>query len=283
MSPRALALGAAVFALGGSAAADPPTTRHFARGLTGEITLEYDGPGLRAKPDQDLNAAIVLRLNELTREPGGHRRYRLEFIGGVAGAFDLRELIEHADGTAASDLAPIQVTIESELPAQHGTDLFDLGGERVGLESHYRLLLGLVAAAWILVPVAVVVRRRMLRRPAPLPPAAVPAPTVADQLRPLVEAAMGRGLSIGEQARLELLLLSFWRERLQLGDLPPHEAIARLRGDGDAGRLLLAVERWLHARGEAGPRPAEDVAALLEPYRSMAALAEERSPAEVRS
>ena len=87
---------------------------------------------------------------------------------------------------------------------------------------------------------------------------------------------MGRGLSIAEQGRLELLLLRFWGDRLGLGSLSADQAVARLRREPEAGALLLAVERWLHDRGGAAPQPEQDVAerlsALLAPYRQAPAI-----------
>jgi hypothetical protein len=69
-----------------------------------------------------------------------------------------------------------------------------------------------------------------------------------------------------EQASLELLLLHYWRDRLGIADAPAATAIATLRAHPEAGTLIRAVERWLHAPGAGDARPAEDIAALLAPY-----------------
>ncbi len=257
-----------VTAMGVTASADDSSsasTVEAARGITGSITVTHEGPPLRAKPDQDLVAPLLVRVTETA-----HNRYRIDFIGAVAGTFDLRTLIEHRDGTPASELRPLPVRVVSELPAGHGTDLFGDQRTQSGIDSHYRLIIATIGVAWLAVPAAVLVRRALRNRPAPAAPPPAPVPTFADRLRPLVEAAMSQGLSVQEQARLELLLFMFWRERRDFGSMTPAEAISRLRVDPEAGVLLLAVERWLHARGNGASRPAEDLSRLLDPYRIVA-------------
>ncbi|MCA9284832.1 MAG: hypothetical protein KDA22_06450 [Phycisphaerales bacterium] len=259
-----------------SAARDPVATA--SRGLAAEHIIEYAGPPLRAKPDQGLAAPMLVRVTVLPeserRDAAGVRQYRIDYIGNVAGLFDLRELIQHQDGTPASDLDPLFVRIVSELPPQHGTDLFLQDRQPFLLESHYRLALVALAIAWFAVPAVVLVRRALRRPPAPVAVVAPPPPTLADQLRPLVEGAMRQGLSVAERGRLELLLLRYWQDRLALAALAPADAVVRMRTHPEAGRLLTAVERWLHARGASSPRAEDDVAELLEPYRTAPALSE---------
>jgi hypothetical protein len=256
------------------------------RGLVGEVILTDAPKGLRAKPDQPVSAPILVRVSEVER-PGGIA-HRVEFIGSVAGDYDLRSYLELGDGSPANGIAPIPVRVVSQLPQNHGSDLYSVPGPPFRLESHYRTIFIALAAAWIAVPIIVFVRRRMRRVPPPVFVPEPPAPTIADLLRPLIEAAMSSGLSIKEQGRLELLLLHYWRDRLGLENASPSQAIAAMRAHPEAGSLLRAVEVWLHARGSGAARPAEDIGALLAPYASAAAPAEllriaprSQTPAEV--
>ncbi len=62
-------------------------------------------------------------------------------------------------------------------------------------------------------------------------------------------------------------------------DGPQAEVVMRLRRDAEAGRLLRAVESWLHAH-TSPTAPAEgEVASLLEPYRHSPAIEDETSDA----
>lgn len=244
------------------------------RGITGSVTIIHSGEPLQAKLDQGITSPMLVRVTELTDSAvGADRRYRIDYIGVVAGTFDLTSQIIHRDGTPASELAPMPVKIVSELPEKFGTDLFMVSAHPMFTRSYYRIILGVIAAIWIAIPIFVFVRRAIRHRPAPAAPPPPPAPTLADQLRPLVEAAMNKGLSVHEQARLELLLLAFWSERRDLAALPPAQAISQLRSDVEAKPLLLAVEQWLHARGDAAAQPTADLSLLLDPYRAHAAIA----------
>lgn len=253
------------------------------RGLVGEVIVADAPKPLRAKPEQPISAPILVRVNEVRAnevrasevrggagaaagDAGNGIQYRIEFIGAVAGTYDLRDSIEYVDGTPVTDLAPILVRVESQLPVTHGSDLFAVPEPPFRLESHYRTMLWVVGALWLVIPIIVLIRRRLLRPPPVevVPPA--PQPTLADVLRPLVERAQREGLSMREQASLELLLLHYWRDRLGIADAPAATAIATLRAHPEAGTLIRAVERWLHAPGAGDARPAEDIAALLAPY-----------------
>ncbi len=268
----------AVFAQPQQASAPKPEVGRVrataSRGVGGEFTFEYAGAILRAKPNQAITSPTLVRVALMDSPsgaaPGRARTYKVSFIGAVAGTVDLREFVERADGQALTDLPDLSVSIVSQLPEKHGTDLFSAKHPTYLLEGNYRTLMYGFVGLWVAVP-AIVLVRRMMRKQAEAPaPVAAPPPTLSELLRPLVEAAADRGLSVAEQGRLELLLLSFWRERLGLASLSPAQAIARIRADPAAGQLLVAVERWLHSRGSGASRPSEDIAALLEPYRAMA-------------
>ena len=244
------------------------------RGITGSVTISHSGDPLQAKLDQDLSSPLLVRVTDLSgADPTSEHRYRIDYIGAVAGSFDLRSMITHRDGTPATEIAPIPVKIVSELPEKFGSDLFIVSAKPLFARSYYRVILGLIAAIWIAIPIFVFVRRAIRNRPAPPAPPPPPAPTLADQLRPLVEGAMNQGLSVPDQARLELLLMAFWSERRNFAALQPAEAIEKLRTDPEASTLLLAIERWLHARGGASPQAAQGLSQLLDPYRGHAPIA----------
>ncbi|MBL9121516.1 MAG: hypothetical protein JNL80_16530 [Phycisphaerae bacterium] len=259
---------------------DPKVTSE--RGLVAEVlvtvapergpgvsTVAGNARGLRAKPDQPLSAPILVRVSQAKAPESAAPRYRIEFIGSVAGDYDLRDYLEFSDGSPATTLAPIPVRVVSHLPANHGSDLFTVPEPPFRLESHYRTIFIALALLWLSVPIVVLVRRALRRPTPPVFAPQVAEPTLADLLRPLVERAMRDGLSVREQGRLELLLLHFWRERLGMHDMSPSDTLAHLRRHAEAGELLRAVEGWLHARGAGAPQPTDDIGELLRPYQSM--------------
>ena len=247
--------------------APPPTPR----GVAGSMTIVHHGQPLMAQIEQSPSSPILVRVTDTTPTAAvdAAHIYRIDFIGLVAGEYDLRTLVAHADGTEASTLEPMPVTIVSTLPERHGTDLFGAPDRPGFVASHYRTIAWTLGALWLAVPVAVLITRWLRRRPAPPPPAPIPRPTLADQIRPLAQAAMARALSVEEQARLELLLYAFWRNRRDLAAQSPPQAIASLRSDPEASPLILALEGWIHS---SEPHRGPSLDELLAPYAAHAAI-----------
>lgn len=244
----------------------------YARGLAANIDFDSSSIRLRAKPNQSPTSPLLVRVS-----PASDKSQRIEFIGVVAGDYDLRDYLERDDGTPAS-LAPMPIHIVSQLPPDHGTDVLGEGQTGFSLRAHYRTILIAAFAAWALVPVIVLVRRAMNKARPVIARPAVPPPTIADELRAMLDAAGAAPLSTSQRGRLELLLIHFWRERLERGesaaapiaantsDLADHaREIAMLRVHPRTRATVLGLERWLHRREGA---PDADAAALLAEFRN---------------
>lgn len=225
--------------------------------------LVLPGSALRARPIT-AQAPIVLRI--LAVRPHGELfRYDLEWTGLEPGRHDLVDFMEREDGSSTDDLPPVPVEVRALLPAGRlepnalePGPLPEVGG--------YQVLLVVGGILWGLGLVAILF---VGRRRARTGERAVERPvTLADRLRPRVEAAVEGRLDDAGRAELERLLLAHWRSRLDLADAKVSDAIASMRRHPEAGELLRALEDWLH-------RPAQradvDVAALLRPYRDVPA------------
>lgn len=246
------------------------------RGIAGVVEFELPGPPSRVRPVRSPTEPMIVRVLETTPGGDGSTRYRLAFLGMVAGEYDLTPLLERPDGSAIEG-QPIVVRVVSQLPADHGAELFsDPVPRRVG-SSGYRVGLIMLVIAWLAIPAVYVAVRAARRRSTPEAQAEAPVRvTLADQLRPLAQAAVAGQLSLQERARLELLLYKYWRKKLGFSGSQA-EAVATLRRDPQAGELLRAVERWLHAPQD-GTFPKDEastdqqIAELLEPYRTVEAI-----------
>jgi len=229
------ALPALILAAAIAASAAPP---RVARGTTGSVEIASDAP-LRAKALRDAASPVLVRVNA-----AGPGRYRVEFIGTVEGAYDLAPLLERADGRAAEGLPDLRVEVFSQLPPNHGTDVFGLGADGFSIAAHYSLAMTALVAAWAAVPGYFVVRRLMRRRPEPPGPAAHLVLVGDGGERGALE-ARARELDARERGRLELLLL----RELRGGDAHASlaDAIAALRDDARTAAVVRAVEAWLHA------------------------------------
>lgn len=227
--------------------------------------LVLPGPELIAKPVDDPKAPILLRV-VATWPHGDAFRYDLEYTGFVAGRHDLREWLVRADGSPAEGLPEIEVKITSVLTplSIRPHELEPVEPPTVG---GYRTLLVVSGIAWLAGLGAILLFRR--RRAAAIADATAPPPTLADRLRPMVEAAMHGRLDDTRRAELERLLFAHWRERLALRDMRTAQAIATLRAHDEAGALLRQLEQWLHAPPSDDARAAVDVQRLLAPYRDV--------------
>ena len=252
--------------------ASGPTTR----GITGEVVIEVEGPAIRPRADLDLDSPMLVRVIDTRELVDGRVEYRLGFLGVNIGTYDLRDVLETADGSQPEHLAPIPVEIVTNLAGNAGTDVYVNHEPGLPLAGGYRLMLWIIGLAWFLVPIVAFIQHSRRQEPAPSVEEDSGL-TFAEQLRPLVVAASHRGLSVAERGRLELLLYAHWQEHLQLAGIDRPEAVMRLRDDDQAGTLLRAVESWLHQPGSAsaGATP-EEIDQLLAPYRRTA-------PVEVES
>lgn len=272
MNPLAMiacSVAALAFPVQDGGSADKPLVTAV-RGIAGAVEFTAAGPRLRAGADQTLTSPVVVRVGEATPVADGKTRYRVEFIGMVAGDFDLRPYLERQDGSAV-DIPPVMVRVVSQLTPEHGTDLFSTGETPILRPTLYRAGMIAIGVGWVGVPIVYFAVRAARRREAAPETPPPPPPSFADQLRPLVQAAIGGSLSIAERGRLELLLYLYWRGRLGLAGRQA-EVISKLRTDTQAGALLRAVEFWLHGRRDDAGRAEGEVAALLEPYRHAPAI-----------
>lgn len=232
-------------------------------GIEGRTIFRHPAGEVVQSVPVDDKAPVVVRIAEATRD-GDWMLYDLRFIAQYAGEFDLRECLRRPDGAPLTNAEPLPVVVGKLLPDDHQGALFELGGVRVPRLGGYRLALLLVGIVWLALPVWFIARRLLRKRPPASPPPDAPV-TLADQLRPLVESALRGELSTADRARLEMLLLGYWRERLGLGGVEHAAAVRTMRAHAEAGELLEQLERWLH-RPRRADDPAVDVSAMLTRY-----------------
>jgi len=210
----------------------------------------------------DATSPLVVR--SIAVSPHGTAfRYDFEVTGLEPGEFDLARFLRPQDGSAPADLPPIPVRIRSVLEAGRvrphppaGGDVPSIGG--------YRALLVAGGIAWLAGLAAILFVGRKRRRESE--DAGARPRTLAERLRPLVEAAFEGRLTRADRARLERGLVAYWRRRLGLEERRADEVLPLLREHEEAGPLLRGLEDWLHRPAPAGEI---DVAALLTPYRDL--------------
>jgi hypothetical protein len=251
--------------LGRAQSTDAPQTRDSSTvGMPGKIDqLVLPGSELEVKPLKDRRTPLVLRITEAYAH-GSAFRYNLVYYGLEPGAYDLREYLKRKDGTALGDVPPIPVKVEAVLPPGQ-IEPNALALERSPWLGGYRLLLATVGSLWCagLAAILLLGRRKQVESSTestrPL--------TLAERLRPLVDAALLGKLGEGQHAELERLLIGYWRTRLGLEQASPTEVMRTLHAHPEAGTLLRQLEAWLHQPG--GRVASAELADMLRPYQNL--------------
>ncbi len=262
--PRLIVVALLCLAAMGLALGAAPTV-----GMNGELKDVFlPGPELRAKPDPAGKNPVALRVTAVRPHGNAGFRYDLVYSAFAAGSYDLAKWLERTDGQPAADLPAVPVEVAAVLPAGPPKPLPQIGSRLPALGG-YRGLVWVLGIFWAVGFLAILFWRRKRSVAADEAAAAANVPLV-DRLRPLLESAAKGGLDAESRARLDRLVLGFWRERLGLGEKPVVDAIRQLRADPTAGELLRRVEEWLHRPAPAASAdPGPEIAALLQPYLSV--------------
>jgi hypothetical protein len=229
-------------------------------GMEGRLEATLPGTLLEAKT-ADEKSLVILRIAE-TRPHGTLTWYDLRYVALVPGRYDLRNCLVRKDGSTTDDLPKLEIEISGLLPASHQGELVQQPRSLARFFGGYRETLIVVGILWLLTLFALILLGRK-KAAGPAQPSAPLRPTLAQRLSPLIMKAAAGELSNDGKAHLERLLLSYWRERLDLAELSPGDAMVALRKNPEAGILLRALEDWLHRP----PGVAHvDIHALLQPY-----------------
>jgi hypothetical protein len=246
--------------LGLAQAATPNQTATV--GFPGRIEqLVLPGSELMARPIEDRQQPVVVRI-ENTFPHGSNFRYDLSFVGLEPGTFDLREYLVRKDGTSTENLPSIPVTVNSVIPAG-AVRPNELASAPTGFGSYYVTTILVLGMLWLFGLLALLFGRRVKEQELQRQKRVV---TVAERLKPLVQRAALGQLNRGERAELERILIQFWRDRLNVKELPADKLIKYLKQHEEAGVLLRQLETWLHDPRSVGDR---DVGEFLKPYEQM--------------
>ena len=218
------------------------------------------GSLLRVKPLENRNAALVVRIVD-SFQHGDSFRYDFTFMALEPGRYDLRDSLERVDGSAVGELPEVIVEVVSVLEAGH-IPPHDLEQSWPSLGS-YRFWVILLSVLWGIVLLAFIFWPKPGQVNHAHPSQAV---TLADLLRPRLQAAADGQLESQQLAELERWLVEFWRRRLGLQALPPRQALSDLKQHALAGPLLQQLERWLHSPNREAKTSLQE---LLAPYAKM--------------
>lgn len=214
-------------------------------GLQSSIQVIIPGTEVEARPLPDCKIPIVARISK-KRALEKSFEYTIVYYGLESGEFDLRHALRRKSGGELSAVPPILVTVQSVLPPGL-VEPNTLDSNSLGLTSAYESTLILAAILWVLGLLAILFSGRTTKAESIEKEEKVL--TLGDRMQPLISRAIAGDLDSDGQAELERILLSHWRAKLSLTDLPAGEAMAKMRQDVEAGKLLQQLEEWLHRPG----------------------------------
>lgn len=231
-----------------------------ARAYIEQIVLP--GTELMAAPTS-LKAPIAVRVLKVWPH-GELLRYDLEWTGFEKGDHDLAKFLAHKDGSATTDLPslPVSVTTLLDKGMAEPSEPPPVPAQRLSSYTTMQITAGVV---WIVGLLAILLIGRRFQRRMGTPP---PLPTLADRLRPLVQAVASGSADVAAKAELERVLVAFWRARLNLKHVNAGDALIMIRQHSEAGALLRQLDAWLHMPT---PPQSADWHSLLAPYRGVTA------------
>ncbi len=220
------------------------------------------GPKVVAKPIADRDQAVIVRIVE-TYPHGSDFRYDIEYKGLEPGKFDIANYLQREEGTT-EPIPPIEVEVFPMLAAEEVLP-YNLPHVKSRYLSYYLPLMLVIGAAW-LAGLLIILFYGLGKKQSPS--GEKKQLTVADRLRPLIDAAVAGELTSQQQAELERVLSGFWSKKLRLNHLSADELRQQLRQHEEASRMLNQIDSWLH-RPASDPLNTVDVNELLKPYQTI--------------
>src|SRR5262249_34942874 len=144
-----LCIGVSLLLVGPLAADEPPTV-----GMPARLSVVLPGPRLEAQPLDNRQAPLVVRIGHVEPVEKGFR-YDTESPGLGPGRFDLGNYLRRKDGSPATGLPPVPITVQSTLPPGQ-TAPNPLGWPTTPRLGGYRLAVLVGAVLWGLVLLALV-------------------------------------------------------------------------------------------------------------------------------
>jgi hypothetical protein len=214
------------------------------------------GPELRVRKSKGLADPLMLRI--VATYPHGTAGFRYDFqcVPLVAGKHDITQFLETTNGEPPKGLPAIIVEATGVLPAGPPGEFKEIPLGALPRAGGYEALIPYGIGLWLAAGVGgnwyFRKRKTQEERTASTPP-----PTLAQQVKALVERAIAQPLGTPELAELERLLLAHGREQLGLTHATDPAVWRALRENPSTASWLRTLEAWLHRPATSPPTKAE--------------------------
>ncbi|HYW78256.1 MAG TPA: hypothetical protein VE890_01725 [Thermoguttaceae bacterium] len=229
-------------------------------GVEEAAIIRYGGPRLVARPYRR-GASMTLRIADEV-EQGSMRVYDVRYVVNLPGEFDLTDYLTSSDGLPIDDLPSFRVRGLTSLTKDLETRIREIEDVGVGIWHWYYETLAGLGVFWGLWLLGLIFVGRPKRPPTPPPPPREP--SIGERIEQILRAAGKSELSVEQKSQLEVLLLEYWRHRLEVGDDRMATVCRELRSSDALSHVYKTLEKWLHD-------PNADVGAneFLQKYREV--------------
>ena len=211
-------------------------------GIEAGVTVELvrgDLVALGIKERTDL----ILRIASVKPGADGFD-YELRYIGLLPGDYNLADYLMTPEGYLAESLPLILVKVLPLLPQGHQGELVSSQLKAHTPPGGYKLFFSGIWLFWALLLVPLIFVGRVKKTVEVV--IIAPPPTLEEQLRPLVEKALGGGLDVAEKEHLERLLMGYWQQKLNCDEATAYLMLKKIKEDPEGGQLIAKLEDWLH-------------------------------------
>lgn len=219
------------------------------------------GPELRVRKSRGITEPLALRITATYPHGTAGFRYDFHCVPMVAGTHDLTQFLETATGDPAKGLPPIVVEATGVLPAGPPGGLNEPPAAVVPRAGGYEAMIPYGIGLWGATGIGVFWYFRKQKARAQFA-SLVPPPTLAEQVKALLQRAIAEPLGTAEKAELERLLLAHVREQLGLAQATDPAVYRAMRENPNTASWLQMLEAWLH-RPSTSPPSSDELRALL--------------------
>lgn len=212
-------------------------------GLPTTLTDIYiPGTEVEPIPRTDNKPSLVIRILEIKPAQDGFR-YDLQIYGLDPGYHRISKYLRYKNTQQPVTKLKNTLEITTQLPLETLPKPQPLEQNTPPEQSHYRALLITAAILWTILFLAIIFYKK--RKAATQQ--AVQEPTTQEKLQTLLLATAHGDLTTDEQAQLERLIIGHYKTQIpEIQNLPPTQALQKLKTHPQTSHLIQKIEQWLH-------------------------------------
>ena len=210
-------------------------------GVEHAVTITYSGPELTVQPYK-FGVPVNLRIASVI-ENDGIRTYDVRYMLNSGGEFNVTEYLAAKDGSPIDDLPAFTVIGLEHLSQNMDQRIQQVEAFSIDVWHWYYECLGAAIALWVIWLLLLI----FYGRPKQEVVAVIdPVETFYDNLRAFLTQIENQSIDVAGKARMEMLLINWWRQQLGYGNLSMHEAMRQIGKDDASSAAFAKIQNWLH-------------------------------------